>query len=158
MTIDEELQAALDVDPSPEFVARVRMRIADEPAPVRGWRLWWAAGAVAAAAAAIVAVALRPQSTATPPPRVELLAARPLPALSTPQVRSTFARTSVVRVASAESVDVLVDAGEARTLRRLVYGGPMPIDEPFVGPSFSAIVIPPLSIEPLPTGSEGVRQ
>src|SRR5262249_34324236 len=123
-----------------------------------GWRLWLAAGAVAAAAAAIVAVALRPQSTATAPPRVELLAARPLPALSTPQVRSTFARTSVVRVASAESVDVLVDAGEARTLHPLVSGGRMPIGEPFVGPSFSAIVIPPLSIEPLPTGSEGVRQ
>ena len=37
-TLDRELAAALSVDPSPEFVARVRARVADEPAP-SSWRI-----------------------------------------------------------------------------------------------------------------------
>jgi hypothetical protein len=50
--IDQEIRDALRVDPSPEFLARVRTRIASEPAPP-AWRWPWllaAAGAVAAAA------------------------------------------------------------------------------------------------------------
>lgn len=38
MRLDEELRQALNVEPSAEFVARVRARIASEPAPSR-WRL-----------------------------------------------------------------------------------------------------------------------
>lgn len=36
--LDRELQAALDVDPSPEFLARVRRRIEREPASAPWWR------------------------------------------------------------------------------------------------------------------------
>ena len=38
--IDREIQAALAVDPSPQFVARVRTRIAAEPARATSWLSW----------------------------------------------------------------------------------------------------------------------
>jgi hypothetical protein len=58
MDLDRELSAALDVDPSPDFVARVRARVADE-APPRELRLGplVALGIGAAVVAAMVFVA-----------------------------------------------------------------------------------------------------
>jgi hypothetical protein len=54
--LDRELDAALGVEPSPEFVARVRMRVADQAVPA-GWLSHWrlvsaGAGAIALAVAA----------------------------------------------------------------------------------------------------------
>ena len=54
--LDRELATALQVDPSPEFMARVRLRVAAEPRRA-GWRLAVGFAAVAAVAA-IVAVAV----------------------------------------------------------------------------------------------------
>lgn len=51
--LDREVQAALTVDPSPEFLARVRMRVASEPAPA-AWTLSWAVLAGGAAVATLV--------------------------------------------------------------------------------------------------------
>jgi len=62
--LDRELAAALDVDPSPEFVARVRARIAAEPAPA-SWRLprlMLAAGTCAVAIGLSALVVPRPVS------------------------------------------------------------------------------------------------
>jgi len=57
--LQREIEAALAVDPSPEFVAKVRARIASEPAPTSWWPLRWPVLATAAAAAVVaVAVAL----------------------------------------------------------------------------------------------------
>ena len=57
--LDRELQAALDVAPSPEFVARVRSRVVGDVPAVR-WPHWqWAAAAVAAAAVVIVTIGVR---------------------------------------------------------------------------------------------------
>jgi hypothetical protein len=54
--IDEEIRASLEVDPSPEFVARVRGRIAAEAAP-SAWR--WSRGLAGGfALAAIVLLAI----------------------------------------------------------------------------------------------------
>jgi len=61
--LDRELAHALAVDPSPEFVARVRARVANEPAP-SSWRmprLLMAAGAVAVVIVAVAVVGPRPQ-------------------------------------------------------------------------------------------------
>jgi hypothetical protein len=52
--LDREIGEALDVDPSPDFLARVRQRIAAEPAPAYWWRrppVILAAGAVVLAVA-----------------------------------------------------------------------------------------------------------
>src|SRR6185295_15179804 len=81
--LDRALSAALDVDPSPEFVARVRDRIAHEPPPSR-WgiprvpRLLMAAGA----ALAVVAVAVQVNSRHEPlsAPAVAAVAAQQTPA------------------------------------------------------------------------------
>ena len=80
--IDREIAQALAVEPSPEFVARVRMRIASEPPPRRAWPTWMPlmAGATAIAAAVLIAVIapwrgspvrLKPDTT-TPPSQVGL--------------------------------------------------------------------------------------
>jgi len=53
--IDRALATALAVEPSPEFVARVRMRIASEPGP-SDWRLSWVIAAGACTLALAVAV------------------------------------------------------------------------------------------------------
>ena len=54
--LDREIDAALAVDPSPEFVARVRARIAGEPTPAPWWQLRWTM-LVPVAGAAIVVIA-----------------------------------------------------------------------------------------------------
>ena len=67
--LDTLLRAELSVDPSHEFLPRVRERIRIEPPPSR-WRALWIIAPLAAAAVVVLAVAfsLRP---ATPPPLVD---------------------------------------------------------------------------------------
>jgi hypothetical protein len=52
--LDREIAAALNVEPSPDFVARVRQRVADAPVP-SAWGVSWSAGAAASLALAGVA-------------------------------------------------------------------------------------------------------
>jgi len=54
--LDREIRAALDVDPSPEFLARVRTGIASEPRRA-AWRWSWMFAA-ACAMAALIAIAI----------------------------------------------------------------------------------------------------
>ena len=58
--LDREIRRLLDVDPSPAFQARVRSRVAGEPAPNAWWagRLWMTFGTAAATAALVLAVAV----------------------------------------------------------------------------------------------------
>jgi hypothetical protein len=136
--IDREIKAALSVEPSPEFLARVRTRVANEPAPT-GWRLPWvfaAAGAVVATIVIAVAVSRSGQRTdvnsigrapwsakvvpevpVTPPPAVPVEQPRVAESDMKPKrpaiVVSGFSRTEP---------EVLIDPGEARALRRLLAG------------------------------------
>jgi hypothetical protein len=87
---DRDIAQALAVDPSPEFVARVRTRIANEPAP-SAWRLSWTMGFAGASVTALVlAVVLlnRPEEPIAGAP----LAARAIPsdAATLPDVGSAF--------------------------------------------------------------------
>ena len=90
MRLDDELRAALAVDPSPEFVARVRTRVASEPPPSR-WRLaignavaafrqtgMMAPVAASAVVVLAVAVALRPEPERVQPIQVEVPVAPPV--------------------------------------------------------------------------------
>lgn len=52
-SLDREIASMLAVDPSPEFLARVRTRVVDEAIPVR-WRIRWD---LAAAAIVVVVIA-----------------------------------------------------------------------------------------------------
>jgi hypothetical protein len=56
--VDRAIAEALDVEPSAEFLARVRMRIANDPAPRGAWTTWMPAMVGAAVAAAAVAIAV----------------------------------------------------------------------------------------------------
>jgi hypothetical protein len=56
--MDRVLAEELTVEPSPDFVARVRARMAAEPAPAR-WNRWWPAAAAVAAVALFAVGELR---------------------------------------------------------------------------------------------------
>ncbi len=57
MSLDREIEKLFAVNPSPEFVAKVRERVATEPAPAASWWAWRLVPA-GAGLAALVAVAL----------------------------------------------------------------------------------------------------
>ena len=171
--IDRELASLLSVEPSPEFRARVRARIAVEPLP-RPWYLQWRAAEAGAAAAAIVAgVAIMrvgpvPQPTPTAPlvdngQAAPMRTDDPTPA-QTPHDGSVAARRS-----SSNSPEVVIDRTAARGLQQLdalVREGRVQLvfdDEPGLQED---IVVAPIVIEPItvttlsePSGdAEGDRQ
>ena len=67
MTLDREIEDLLAVDPSPEFVAKVRQRIAAEPAPSSWWLSWRPIIAGAGLAAVVVAGLLWPSAAPVAP-------------------------------------------------------------------------------------------
>jgi hypothetical protein len=139
---DRELQAMLAVDPSPEFVARVRTRVAIEPPPSASWLSWKLAFAGALAAAVTVAVSLPRPKAVTPPERVEARAAsadvaRPTAPAAVARTRAETQReekygpstsrqtggpTAGARRESVVSADpeVLIDTREARAIRAFI--------------------------------------
>ena len=54
--IEREIAQALAVEPSPEFLARVRMRVTSEPPPRRAWWMPVLVGATAIVAAVMIAL------------------------------------------------------------------------------------------------------
>ena len=74
--LEREIERALAVDPSPEFLVRVRARIADEPAPASRGFGWLFAGVATVAAAATLVLAVRMVSLSRPPAPAPLLASR----------------------------------------------------------------------------------
>ena len=132
-SLDREIESLLSVEPSPEFVARVRTRVAKEPEPA-GWRASWMfamAGAVA-----VVIVALLAWPSREPAPRIAADAAIPqghgplTPSPSTvPQVvpqAPLRARTAVAlasvrnRVIEIDLPEVVIADNEVRTFATLV--------------------------------------
>ena len=140
--LDRELERAFAIDPSPEFVARVRAHLADEPA--RTWRPRLAWPFAAAAAAAIVATAAVQMSnrSAVSPAAAPALATRAIgPVMAAPADRSTEplvpARPPILRggapllprvaptVAAGQGSEdpaALLDPRETQALRRLIDG------------------------------------
>jgi hypothetical protein len=142
--LDRELQAMLGVDPSPEFVARARTRIADELSPSRpsvsAWTL--AASFVSVAAIVVVAVVVSRDtggSAPSQPPALDSTSATPS-AWTLPDRKGRAlgqyerAGARVTRVASQQTAlravtrqqqvepEVLVDPREAAALRALIFG------------------------------------
>ncbi len=120
-SFEREIESLLAVEPSPEFLARVRTRVAEEPAPV-GWRLSWMFGAAAAVAAVVVALVAWPSPDVTPsvvmtrssPPSVEPVPAvepspviAPVPVTSRDPIRQRVAVNAVASVVeSGRAIDI----------------------------------------------------
>ncbi len=172
LPIERDLRDALAVNPSPQFAARVRARIAEEPARVeRRLGLWtWpiAAGAFAAIA---LAIAVWPPRSDVAPPHASLLAARSfgvdaaaLPSAAT----SIIASVQTPRVTIAPRADrraepeILISPSESRAILNLIAGirtgridpSSLPAQPPAVDLDIQPIVIAPL---PAVDGGQGVR-
>jgi len=148
--VDRELQAMLGVEPSPDFLARVRTRIASEPEATAWWLSWTFAVGVALAAVVVLAVVMaRPREAVRQQPVERREAstdiARPTPSAAVtgqepyvapgPYAASALRRTSSatspakagrrVRTAHAGTDrpiehEVLIDARESSALRALI--------------------------------------
>jgi hypothetical protein len=64
-SLDHEIESLVAAEPSTEFLARVRARVAEEPTPNR-WRASWTFAAATAVAAVIVALTVWPSSEPAP--------------------------------------------------------------------------------------------
>jgi len=110
-----EIESLLSVEPSPQFVARVRARVAQEPEPGQ-WHVSWlfaVAGAVAVVIVALIAwpsrelasggsSRTRPTSAAAAEPRTETMAPAPVQ-----PIRKQRATARVVAVASPDrAIDI----------------------------------------------------
>lgn len=134
-SLDRDIESLLAVEPSPEFVARVRARIAEEPAPGRWWMSWMFAAAGAAAVVIAVLIA-RPSSepalSKAPQPSPQMArAAGTAAAPASPTATATERRVAVATRAIARTVssdraieidlpDVVIADNEVKTFASLV--------------------------------------
>ena len=97
--LHREIQAAFAVEPSPEFVARVRTTIAETPSPSMTARLLKPAAAIACAVLVAIAVGL-PREDARLEPRRAEIASRPanIPATAGLKPRTTNVLPSATNV------------------------------------------------------------
>jgi hypothetical protein len=173
--LDRELGRALRVDPSPEFVARVRSRIAEEPAPSRWTFGRWQLVAVAAVAASLL-IAVVVHRRANPPIARDqaVLSARPIgagaiaalqehePVRRTereplePMEREPFGRMEREGFSRASAApEVLIDPREAQALRAViarVRTGALDLSPVLMATKPEAMDLPPITdivIEPI---------
>jgi len=141
--LDREISALLNVDPSPEFTAKVRRKIEDAPAPA--WRFGWTVFAAGAMAAAIVLAVV-----ISSPPDQEVIApepTQPLPNISmitnVPEVKPAIKTPapSSLKPAVAKEPEFFISPGEAAAIQRLLRVG-----------SIAQVELPVVTIEaqPLP--------
>jgi hypothetical protein len=156
--LDREVTAALLVEPSRDFAARVRARIASEPTPAR-WgipRLALAVAGVALAALAANLMLVRPESVrpadAAVLPHGTVAVIEPLRA-APPSMASRIASPSATRT----QPEVFVSKSEMLALRRLFSGE---IVAPPAGDVPDQVVIPPIAVDAitLPAIPEGERR
>jgi hypothetical protein len=164
--LDADIQALLAVEPSPEFVARVRARIEHTPRPSRlTLHSTFAVAGALAAVVMVLGVMLLPIREANPveKPTVARIAAErevePAPAVvMTSPIRPKIATKAAVRRPRAELV---IAANEAAALRRLLNGPLLELPAGVSVPAtmelqLSEIEIPPLGV-PAPITIEPIE-
>jgi len=131
--LDREIQAILNVDPSPEFFARVRNRIEEAPAPA--WRFAWTVFAVGAMAAAIIVAIVMtrtPQEAlraALPQPIPDASARETVPAVSgmKPVLPAPASKVRASKVTTesgaAKEPEFFISSDEAAAIQRLLRSG-----------------------------------
>lgn len=156
--VDRAVHELLDVEPSADFVARVRTRIERNPSPSVWFSTRWMA--IATAAAFVLAIVLfrvsRPDQTLPPP---ELSVAQAPAIAATPRVeipRDDVQTPAAALAPAAPSVEVLVSPAEAAGLRYLIAAvrdgqfesNAQPASGEQLEPPMP-LVIEPLTVEPL---------
>jgi hypothetical protein len=180
--LERDIERALAVDPSPEFLARVRTRIAEEPSASRqlGWLF---AGVATAAVAAAVVLAMFDVSPVRQPASARLLASRSIGSVvEVPSVGSVGAdprvrperrvrpegpsrvgptqRSAPTATGVAAEPTTLFDPRETMALQRLIAGvrdarvdlAPLVKEPPMAPQSLDELFIAPITIEPLVPG------
>lgn len=165
--LDRQIQEALDVDPSPDFQARVRIRLADEPPRYRvgtGWLLSAVTGVAVVVVLAVFAsnrneVSPRPADVVAPATAGSAAAVEPM---SPPAIQKPTAER-VRRVTRRNATQtVLVPPPEREAFRRFLQAvteNPMtyaiPLDARDDAPlSVADITIEPILIEPIDAAGE----
>jgi hypothetical protein len=135
-SFEREIESLLALEPSPEFVARVRARVGHEPEPGR-WRTSWMFAVAGAVAVVIVVVIAWPSGEPAPAietqaqgPRVAVASETVTPQPSLPATQPVASQTATPRVvAAAASPDraididlpeVVIAENEVRTFASLV--------------------------------------
>jgi hypothetical protein len=136
-SLDREIESLLASEPSPEFLARVRTRVAEEPEP-RRWRAPWmlaiAAGAVTAVVVGTIAWPARetvvPSTELTQTARVEAVEAAVLPVVPqlplvgsrpvTPATRISASAPAPDRRIDIDLPEVVIADNEVKTFAALV--------------------------------------
>jgi hypothetical protein len=159
--IDREISQLLAVEPSPDFAAKVRVRIAAQPVAPFGWRYW--AGA-AVAAVVVIAVAFGMVARRTPPVQAPVTTVRDMhlppevdpvaqaPVAVPPSHHVERARRAETRERASE---VLVDPALAAAVRRLTTQQRVLPEMP-PEPTLSPVVVEPLKVPDISDG--GAKQ
>jgi hypothetical protein len=157
--LDREIERLLSVDPSPEFVARVRTHVARNRGQAYPYFKWALAGAAAAAAIILFVVfvpALQPGELARHEPVVAVpLVPSPPPPVESPVAPPAATRSVRYATHARGQVDpeVLVDPGEAAALQRFldgVHDGTIDLAKLAEIRRFTAELRPPEDITPMP--------
>ena len=162
--IDREISQLLAVEPSPDFAAKVRVRIAAQPVASGAWRFWVMA-AIPAAAAMLWLVAtpdyrardVQPSSSAhgdvtLPVGNNVQLPIKPVPD-RVPNHRRSLGRTQPVEP------EILIDPSLAAAIRRLAAEQPTLPEVPPEA-SLDPVVVEPLKVPDISDGGtkQGDRQ
>ena len=166
MSLDREIEDLLAVDPSPDFVARVRRRVAEAPVPGRSWFSWMLVPVAVGVAAIAFTVIVWPvdstpsstEATVSQPGSVETTVDLPARAPQIETVSRPTRRAAIVAQPDREP-EVLISPDEARALElllaRLREGRLPDMTESLAtvdttGPAWIAIA--PVEIDPIPQG------
>jgi hypothetical protein len=138
--LDRELQAALDVDPSPEFVARVRLRVADDAigsSRLFPWRWGTVAGGALAAAVMVLVLAW--------PPAEDDRRSAAVVVRDAPEVVDTGTVTAARETARREIPDQASGSPPARQRVRQAVSAPQRLEptSDVEGPAFAEVLISP---------------
>jgi hypothetical protein len=161
--LDRELTSLLSIEPSPEFRAKVRARVAGERI-ARPWHFQWRVAAVGAAAVVVASlVIMRVTPTRPSRPAAQLVEKGPAasvpPVLPVPNDRPQMAPVVALAVRQpappTNRAEVLIDVSARRGLRQLsalVRDGRARFvfdDETVPQPPIGDIVVAPIVIEPV---------
>ena len=160
--IDRELSHLLAVEPSPEFAARVRSRIEQQPARIFAWWRWAVVSCAAAAVILAAVVAVTRQTPAAHPPVATVQADVSLPhnPEHVAESRTTEARGDPavrrIRPVRTGQPELLIDPSLAQAVRRFVAEQHV-LPEGHPEPSLDPVVVAPLKVpEIASTGGAGL--